>query len=224
MSKIRACTIGLSVALMLCHPVFAGDTVGTNPHDLSHKSGGGTTVAFPDVCKTPSPAGPVPIPYPNISKSTDTAKGSKKVKTDGKMPMIKGSNYSKSKSDEPSSSSSRQMNYQGYFKRMREGIKSADHLRQNGPVTPVKDYTEYSKTNPSFPMKQVEPIRRGKEWLEMKSKAEEAGLTPAEKYRTPFLQGDTEKGAFDSMGGAHQIGVEPGKVNIPTLKKEGVVR
>ena len=26
----------------------------------------GTDTAFPDVCLTPSPAGPVPVPYPNI--------------------------------------------------------------------------------------------------------------------------------------------------------------
>jgi len=29
---------------------------------------GGQCFAFPDVCKTPTPAGPVPIPYPNISQ------------------------------------------------------------------------------------------------------------------------------------------------------------
>jgi hypothetical protein len=29
--------------------------------------GGGNAFAFPDTCKTPSPAGPVPIPYPNIA-------------------------------------------------------------------------------------------------------------------------------------------------------------
>lgn len=28
---------------------------------------GGMDLAFPDVCKTPSPAGPIPIPYPNMS-------------------------------------------------------------------------------------------------------------------------------------------------------------
>jgi hypothetical protein len=28
---------------------------------------------FPDVCKTPTPAGPVPIPYPNIGKAADTS-------------------------------------------------------------------------------------------------------------------------------------------------------
>jgi hypothetical protein len=38
---------------------------------------GGMCQAFPDVCKTPSPGGPVPIPYPNISQvpmATGTAK------------------------------------------------------------------------------------------------------------------------------------------------------
>ena len=29
---------------------------------------GGSGVAFPDVCLTPSPAGPVPVPYPNKSE------------------------------------------------------------------------------------------------------------------------------------------------------------
>ena len=43
----------------------------------------------PDVCKTPSPAGPIPIPYPNIAKSSDTSSGSKKVKTEGKMSSTK---------------------------------------------------------------------------------------------------------------------------------------
>ncbi len=28
---------------------------------------GGSNMAFPDTCLTPSPAGPVPIPYPNMS-------------------------------------------------------------------------------------------------------------------------------------------------------------
>jgi hypothetical protein len=44
----------------------------------------------PDVCETPSPpAVPVPIPYPNIAKSSDTSSGSKTVKTDGKMLPVK---------------------------------------------------------------------------------------------------------------------------------------
>lgn len=31
---------------------------------------GGWKFAFPDVCLTPSPAGPVPIPYPNLAMDT----------------------------------------------------------------------------------------------------------------------------------------------------------
>jgi len=31
---------------------------------------GGANLGFPDVCKTPSPAGPVPVPYPNNSMPT----------------------------------------------------------------------------------------------------------------------------------------------------------
>ena len=30
-------------------------------------NGGGLAFAFPDVCNTPTPVGPVPIPYPNIA-------------------------------------------------------------------------------------------------------------------------------------------------------------
>ena len=31
-------------------------------------SAGGMCMGMPDVCKTPSPAGPIPIPYPNIAQ------------------------------------------------------------------------------------------------------------------------------------------------------------
>ena len=30
-------------------------------------NGGGQCAGFPDVCKTPTPGGPVPIPYPNMA-------------------------------------------------------------------------------------------------------------------------------------------------------------
>src|SRR3954452_13843071 len=56
--------------------------------------------AMPDVCKTPSPGGPVPIPYPNVAQSSDTAKGSKKVKCDGESICHKDSNFSTSTGDE----------------------------------------------------------------------------------------------------------------------------
>jgi hypothetical protein len=76
-------------------------TVGVNQLSVVHQSSNGVTIAFPDVCKTPAPPAPfVPIPYPNIAKSADTAKGTKKVKCDGNPVCVQDSNFSTSTGDE----------------------------------------------------------------------------------------------------------------------------
>jgi len=77
-----------------------GVSVGVNGMSVVHKDSGGVSPSLPDVCKTPSPAGPVPIPYPNMAKSSDTAKGTKKVKCDGNPVCTKDSNFSTSVGDE----------------------------------------------------------------------------------------------------------------------------
>ncbi|XXX72641.1 DUF4150 domain-containing protein [Sorangium sp. So ce134] len=77
-----------------------GVTVGVNMMSVVHADSGGVSPSFPDVCKTPSPGGPVPIPYPNIAKSSDTAKGTKKVKCDGNPVCVEDSNFSTSTGDE----------------------------------------------------------------------------------------------------------------------------
>lgn len=78
-----------------------GVTVGANSRSVVHKRSNGITICFPDVCKTPTPGGPVPIPYPNIGRSADTAKAAKKVKADG-CPVAHGSsNMRMSTGDEP---------------------------------------------------------------------------------------------------------------------------
>ncbi|RKH68644.1 DUF4150 domain-containing protein [Corallococcus llansteffanensis] len=73
---------------------------GVNKLSVVTKDSGGVTTAFPDVCKTPSPAGPIPIPYPNIAQSSDTAKGTKKVTVAGNPVCVKDSNFSTSTGDE----------------------------------------------------------------------------------------------------------------------------
>ena len=78
-------------------------TVFANSRGVDHKSSGGMSIVFPDVCKTPTPGGPIPIPYPNIGQATNTSKGSKKVKIDGKMAMVKGAKYSMTSGDEAGS-------------------------------------------------------------------------------------------------------------------------
>jgi len=72
-------------------------------HSVSHK--GAMHFAkntAPDVCKTPSPGGPVPVPYPVImSLSSDLANGTTTVKADGgNMIAIKGAEYSRCSGDE----------------------------------------------------------------------------------------------------------------------------
>jgi hypothetical protein len=78
-------------------------TVFANGRGIAHASSNGMSTVFPDVCKTPTPAGPVPIPYPNIAKSSDTAQGPTTVKVDGAMPMVKGATYTMSTGDEAGS-------------------------------------------------------------------------------------------------------------------------
>jgi hypothetical protein len=70
-------------------------------NSLVHKASTHTSIAtIPDVCKTPSPAGPVPIPYPNVSQSATLDKGTSTVKVDGgNMAAIKGSEFSLSNGD-----------------------------------------------------------------------------------------------------------------------------
>jgi len=73
-------------------------------NSLVHKGSMGIAKStLPDVCKTPTPGGPVPIPYPVIvSMSSDLKKGSKKVKFDGgNSAAIKGSEFSRCTGDEP---------------------------------------------------------------------------------------------------------------------------
>ena len=77
-----------------------GQTTFCNFRGIVHKGSNGQSIAFPDVCKTPTPGGPVPIPYPNVGQSSDTMSGPSTVKVDGQMPMTKDAKYPKSTGDE----------------------------------------------------------------------------------------------------------------------------
>ena len=77
--------------------------VNVNFLTVVHASSSGVAPSFPDVCNTPSPAGPIPIPYPNIAQSSDTAQGSQTVTVEGNPVMLDGSNFSTSTGDEAGS-------------------------------------------------------------------------------------------------------------------------
>ncbi len=76
-------------------------SVFANKRKVHHKGDGYTqTAALPDVCKTPTPGGPVPIPYVNIAMDSDLANGTKDVKIEGNMVAHKAANLALSSGDE----------------------------------------------------------------------------------------------------------------------------
>lgn len=77
--------------------------VGVNKLSIVNADSNGISIAFPDVCKTPSPAGPVPLPYPNIAMSQHTAQGTVTVKAGGKPICVRDSCFSTSTGDEAGS-------------------------------------------------------------------------------------------------------------------------
>lgn len=80
-----------------------------NNNEISCKAGAGKVIAcFPDVCLSPPspPAGPVPIPYPVSSFSSDATNGSKSVQINGQEIMLKDKSYfSKCTGDEAATKS-----------------------------------------------------------------------------------------------------------------------
>jgi hypothetical protein len=75
--------------------------VTANSRTVVHKGDGIVNVsALPDVCKTPSPGGPVPVPYPNVAQSSDLADGAKHVTIDGNPVALENSKLKQSSGDE----------------------------------------------------------------------------------------------------------------------------
>lgn len=79
-------------------------TVAANNLTVCHKGSNGLAMAAaPDVCKTPMPFGPIPLPYPNIARAGDLAGGTKRTTADGNSIALQGSTFSKSSGDEAGS-------------------------------------------------------------------------------------------------------------------------
>jgi hypothetical protein len=77
-----------------------------NVNDLTvvHATSDGIAPSFPDVCLTPAPpAPPIPIPYPNVAKSSDASNGTKTVKIEGNPVMIQDATFATSTGDEAGS-------------------------------------------------------------------------------------------------------------------------
>ena len=76
-----------------------------NGQEIACKAADGTApAAFPDTCLSPPPppAGPLPIPYPNTAKASDTTSGTTTVRICGREVMMKDdSSFKRSMGNEP---------------------------------------------------------------------------------------------------------------------------
>jgi len=78
--------------------------VNVNALTVVHAGSDGVAPSFPDVCLTPSPVGPpIPVPYPNLARSADTAQGTKSVLIEGHPVMVQGAVFATSTGDEAGS-------------------------------------------------------------------------------------------------------------------------
>ncbi len=118
-----------------------------NNRTVVHAQSIGIATAFPDACKTPTPGGPVPIPYPNIAMSKDAQSTAKKVKSDGQGICIQGSNFMMSQGDEAGSAlgvASNRIKGKAEFQNFSFDVKAegkmiprlADPMTQNAGSTP----------------------------------------------------------------------------------------
>lgn len=74
-------------------------TVSANARSVIHKGSGDTHLVVPDVCKTPIGPVDVPIPYPNLARSSDAAAGPCTVTVEGCMPVVQGAIYTRTSGD-----------------------------------------------------------------------------------------------------------------------------
>ena len=146
MKRILCIILGMAVIVMLNGMAYARSKTFANGRGVSAKQSDGKSVAaMPDVCESPPapPAGPVPIPYPNTGKSSDTAKGSKKVKTNGNPIMLKDNDFKKSTGDEAGtidSFNSQQMHDRDDFMKRLEEDKNVDIFYEDAQdtMTPIE--------------------------------------------------------------------------------------
>jgi len=137
-------------------------SVGVNDLSVVHAGSDGKTIAFPDVCKTPSPAGPIPIPYPNIAQSSDTASGTSTVKCDGNPVCVKDSNFSMSTGDEAGSAGGGVVSSKIKGKAEFVNVSFDVKFEGKGVARAFDPMLHNDKNTPPFPLLQGPVIAMGK--------------------------------------------------------------
>ena len=164
------------------------DTLVNGLSPVTQKSGG-KVITGPDFCKTPTPGGPVPIPYPNIAKSADLAKGSKRVKINGAPVCLNDSNFSTSTGDEAGSAGGGVAS--GKTKGRAHPVNYSFDVKINGkPVVRNLDlFTGNDRNTPPAPIVQSQPAPVA------------AGAMEEKKEKCPYC--DNDKHDFADQWGSN---------------------
>lgn len=160
---------------------------------LVHKmSGGISTATLPDVCKTPSPGGPVPLPYPNIAQAVTLSNGTTTVKGDKMMAANKGSKFALSMGDQPGSIGGVKSNV---FMKEATWISYAFTVRMNGKnACRLTDKMFHNAENAANLTGVVQPPLT---YTELEAAV---GADLAKEICDSFCKAKTEKAAADQAG------------------------
>lgn len=175
--------------------------------------GPGMALGFPDVCLTPSPAGPVPVPYPNIAMNAQAAPFSASVKVNMMNALNLASQIPLTSGDEAGSAHPTVKQAQRYtmgspnvFIEGMPGITLASITNHNNMNCPVGAVIVPSAVNVLFsylPEEQADP--RTTRALDAQGLAELGLAASGESVTAAGIQGDTGVlviGAFGLGAGA----------------------
>lgn len=102
---------------------------------------GSAVLAFPDVCKTPTPGGPIATPYPNIPRSTQTASKATAMKTPSQLVRT-GSVFSSVGDQVQSNSLSSAVNLRGQLSQLHGRLASLSGSDPNQWHALIDEYVQ----------------------------------------------------------------------------------
>jgi hypothetical protein len=158
---------------------------------------GGTVVGFADVCKTPGPGGPVPIPYPNIVRSGDLENGSRTVSINGAPVCLSSSSLGTSTGNEAATAGGGVAS--GKTKGAAHPVNYSFSVRIEGKpvVRNLDSFTLNDRNTPPFPIMQSQVSRPVAGRVEEREVARRVETCPYCKKA---------KHAFDTSGAGSNLG------------------
>jgi hypothetical protein len=217
-----------------------GDTVFINVRAAVHKGNAGQAMAFPDVCLCPPtpPAGPVPIPLPNMVMAADMDGGAGAVSCEGNPMGKKSSFFKKSTGNEVAQSTgggvvSHVVQGKAYFQSYsmdvmiedEKTVRHADllthnHAAQPGNTPPVPWMSTMSPP-PSPPSATVAELK-DKKWIGIKLTDDDGNPVPGARYDVKLPDGTTRSGRLGPDGTAYVRAIPEGdcEVTFPDVDGE----